>query len=316
MPDPVGIPVLGLDPAECAAYELLIDQLSATLADLGPQWTHGSPLETVLARLEDRGLVSFAGGRYRALAPAAAFSALLVRHEDALDQARRQIDALAAAYQSRPAVRETTSVIELVTGPRAVSQRLQQLASGARNRVSYLATPSSLFDGFDTALRQGLTCRAIYDRSAIDHPGALSTVERLIDAGQLARVLPGLPLSLYLIDDNLAALPARRHPVTVESIIVVHPSALLDSLAALFDTLWQRALPLHPPPTNRATPDRLITMLLSGLTDEAIARQLSLSHRTIQRRVATLMADLNAHTRFQAGVQAALRLRRSTTSVA
>ena len=49
---------------------------------------------------------------------------------------------------------------------------------------------------------------------------------------------------------------------------------------------------------------------LSGLTDEAIARQLGLSHRTVQRRVAAFMADLGAHTRFQAGVKAALQQRR------
>jgi DNA-binding NarL/FixJ family response regulator len=57
---------------------------------------------------------------------------------------------------------------------------------------------------------------------------------------------------------------------------------------------------------------RLITLLLSGLTDEAIARQLGTSHRTIQRRVAALMSELGAHTRFQVGVQAALNRRRAT----
>ena len=33
-------------------------------------------------------------------------------------------------------------------------------------------------------------------------------------------------------------------------------------------------------------------------------------HRTVQRRVATLMAELGAHTRFQAGVRAALLVTR------
>jgi DNA-binding NarL/FixJ family response regulator len=80
----------------------------------------------------------------------------------------------------------------------------------------------------------------------------------------------------------------------------------LDALTALFESLWHRALPLHSLPTGRTDPQRLITLLLSGLTDEAIAHQLNVSHRTIQRRVASLMSSLSAHTRFQAGIQAAL----------
>jgi DNA-binding NarL/FixJ family response regulator len=120
-------------------------------------------------------------------------------------------------------------------------------------------------------------------------------------------VLPGLPLRLYLADNNIAAIPLRSS--TVDSMLVVYPSALLGALVALFDGLWRRALPLHSTPAGRtaASSQRLITLLLSGLTDEAIARQLGLSHRTVQRHVANLMTELGAHTRFQAGVQAALR---------
>jgi DNA-binding NarL/FixJ family response regulator len=124
-------------------------------------------------------------------------------------------------------------------------------------------------------------------------------------------VLPDLPLSLYLSDDKLAVLPLRDHAETAA--VIVHPSALLDALVKLFEGLWRRALPLFSPvEEQRASADqqRLVTLLLSGLTDEAIARQLGLSHRTVQRRVAAFMADLGAHTRFQAGVKAALQQRR------
>jgi hypothetical protein len=309
-----GPSVLGLGADEQAAYELLIDHPSATLDELHATWTLPVPLSNLLPRLEERALAVTDPGppiRYRAVAPGVAFDALLLKHETELEHARRHMDVLDAAYQARTAVRDTATVIEVVTGTRAVSQRLLQLQSGARTQIAYLA---SFFDGLDP-LHRGLTCRAIYDRSAIEHPGALATVERLINAGQLARVLPGLPLSLLIADDKVAALPVLRPPAPLDAILIVHPSALLDALTALFDALWQRALPLHPPaPRTNPVSQRLITLLLSGLTDEAIAHQLNLSHRTIQRRVATLMSDLAAHTRFQAGVQAALlRLRRPPT---
>jgi DNA-binding CsgD family transcriptional regulator len=75
-------------------------------------------------------------------------------------------------------------------------------------------------------------------------------------------------------------------------------------------------------PHARATPhrnseideQRLLTLLLSGLTDTAIARQLGAAHRTVQRHVASLMRDLGAHSRFQIGIRAAIRDRSPNVS--
>jgi DNA-binding NarL/FixJ family response regulator len=46
-------------------------------------------------------------------------------------------------------------------------------------------------------------------------------------------------------------------------------------------------------------------LLAAGLKDEAIARQLGVSLRTIHRRTGDLLDRLGARTRFQAGMQAA-----------
>jgi DNA-binding CsgD family transcriptional regulator len=151
-------------------------------------------------------------------------------------------------------------------------------------------------------------------------------VEQLIAAGQQARVLPTtLPMSLYIVDGRHAFLPLQRESASVESAIVVHSSALLDALTKLFEGLWQRALPLELPATREAPAPqrrraqidehRLVALLLSGLTDDAIARQLGVGYRTVQRHIATLMTKLGAHTRFQAGLQAALEQRRGIEPV-
>ena len=309
MPADDPLAVLGLTGPQRRAYELLLDHPGAAADQLGPQWTEREPLAGVLAELEDHGLASSVPGppqRFRAVAPTVAFDARLAEVEDRLEHARRHVGTLDAAYRARSANRDASSVVEVVTGQRAVRQRLRQIHRAARQQLAILAKPPAFPDV--EANRAGLVCRTIYDRSAIEHPGALSTVEQLIHSGQLARVLPDLPVSLYLADEKVGVLPLRRAPAT-DAIIVVHPSALLDALVKLFDGLWARALPLHPPGDGQrsgALAQRLITLLLSGLTDEAIAHQLGLSHRTVQRRVAALMAELGAHTRFQAGVQAAL----------
>jgi DNA-binding NarL/FixJ family response regulator len=48
----------------------------------------------------------------------------------------------------------------------------------------------------------------------------------------------------------------------------------------------------------------ILRALGAGLTDEAAARRLGTSLRTYRRRVAELMAALEADSRFQAGVRA------------
>lgn len=47
--------------------------------------------------------------------------------------------------------------------------------------------------------------------------------------------------------------------------------------------------------------DDLVSMLAAGFKDEAIARKLRLSTRTLDRRISSLMKTLDATTRFQAG---------------
>jgi DNA-binding CsgD family transcriptional regulator len=197
-------------------------------------------------------------------------------------------------------------------------QRITQLQFGAREEICCLDKPPYL-DAPGTAatdlelLERGIACRTIYERASVEHPGGLHEVEQLLAGGQQARVLPSIPMKLYLVDRRHAVLPLQREPASVEAAVVVHAPALLAALSTLFEGLWERALPMHMPAApvqagRRASVDehRLITLLLSGLTDEAIARQLALGYRTVQRHIAGLMSKLGAHTRFQAGVQAAL----------
>ena len=85
---------------------------------------------------------------------------------------------------------------------------------------------------------------------------------------------------------------------------MVHASGLLDALAALFESVWQRAIPV-PELVSPADEHRHLLMLLaSGLKDEAIARQLGIGERTVRRRVAALADRLGARTRMQLGIQA------------
>jgi DNA-binding NarL/FixJ family response regulator len=81
---------------------------------------------------------------------------------------------------------------------------------------------------------------------------------------------------------------------------------LLDALVEMFWLLWDQAVPVVTAGMDPLEA-RLMTLLAAGLKDDAIARQLTLSSRTVGRRVAELMDTLGARTRFQAGVHAQRR---------
>jgi len=319
--EPGSLAAAGLDPNEVAAYELIITRPSSTMPQLATSWTRPVPLASIVAMLEARGFVTRDDGterRYAAVDPEIALDTPLADYEGRLRRAREHVADLAQRYRSRSNVDDGATLVEVVAGQRAVMQRITQLQFGAREEICCLDKPPYL-DAPGTAatdlelLERGIAGRTIYERASVEHPGGLHEVEQLLAAGQQARVLPSIPMKLYLVDRRHAVLPLQREPASVEAAVVVHAPALLAALSTLFEGLWDRALPMHMPAApvqagRRASVDehRLITLLLSGLTDEAIARQLALGYRTVQRHIAGLMSRLGAHTRFQAGVQAAL----------
>ena len=86
-------------------------------------------------------------------------------------------------------------------------------------------------------------------------------------------------------------------------------SALLWALVAHFELLWEISGTSGPQtaPAMRGRDARDSPAARVGLTDDAIAAHLGSSARTIRRRVAALMRETSARTRFQAGVEAVRR---------
>src|SRR6185503_11517539 len=101
----------------------------------------------------------------------------------------------------------------------------------------------------------------------------------------------------------------------VDSVLVVRAPTVVSSLARLFELLWAQAWPL-PVWDRSAEPDpadpvdhELLALLATGVKDEAIARDLGISVRTLGRRIGRLLESLGARTRFQAGLLASRQTR-------
>jgi DNA-binding NarL/FixJ family response regulator len=94
-------------------------------------------------------------------------------------------------------------------------------------------------------------------------------------------------------------------PGVEPSAAVVH-APLTSSLTALFEELWARAVPM----TRRddlgaaaglpsAEDRRLLFLLVGGLSDDVVGRQLGMSRRTVHRRLQRLMAAAGVESRLQ-----------------
>jgi DNA-binding CsgD family transcriptional regulator len=159
----------------------------------------------------------------------------------------------------------------------------------------------------EDALRQGgRTSRAIYPMHALREAPAV--IAGRVAVGEQVRVLPEVPTRLLVIGDTHAVLPDRLGFADFP-LVMVRETAIVEAAAQWFELLWERAaVPAeHGPETRRDLRRFLLQQLAQGADDEQIARNLGISLRTVRRRVADLMAELGADSRFQAGVEAARR---------
>jgi DNA-binding CsgD family transcriptional regulator len=268
-----------------------------------------------LSQLHRQGLATRLPGRlarYRAITPALALDVLVRQRAEQLDEVRRRIAQLTERFQTASRFDGGQEVVEIVHGDDAVHQRWLQLQRSARSVIRVFDKPPYIDPGNPAEpgmLNQGIAYRTVYDRAALDVPGKLAGIWEAYAAGEECRIAAEVPVKLFIADEQMALAPLRDS-ADVDSAIVVHASALLSALVALFESVWARAIPLQDralgPAESRSLPEtqlRLLDLLDAGLTDEAIARHLGIGYRTVQRRIRELMDVYGAQTRFQLGVQ-------------
>ena len=336
--------VIGIDPDAESVFQVLLSGRPATVSELAD--ATGMPPPRVRAAVEVLAACRLAdvrpgavsgdqpgdqssdqsGGRpgsqpaYQAADPAIALDVLLLAREQEIKNARRRAQELAERYRLAAGKRDPAELVEIVSGSRAAQERVQQAQRTARQQLRgfdkppYGANPTAFNLVEGDLLRRGGVVRNIYERAAVEVPGRLADLEAGISLGEQARVLPSLPTKLILVDDTLAILPLQAAPEAIESIVVVHKSGPLEAVIALFETLWDRSIPLRLPTADWAAQDqpsaeerRILALLTAGTPADVIARELRLSERTYQRRVRGLMERVNAQTRFQLARQAARR---------
>jgi sugar-specific transcriptional regulator TrmB/DNA-binding CsgD family transcriptional regulator len=309
-----------------ALYLALVDNPALTvneLAELGV--VAEDDLPTALETLESAGLIhqlASSPRRYAAVDPELGLVGVVVAQEQALNHARATARRLTERFRAARRGRDPLDVIDVVVGHDAQGRRFDQLQRLVEaelrgfDKPPYITGALAVNDLLLERLGEGIRVRALYDSSSLQVPGAAAGIRRFRDAGEQQRVMDGVPLKMIIADEKLALIRLTSDSTTASSSLYVHPSALLDGLCQLFETLWRFATPLQAGEADaeifaedQPSPEesRFLGLLAAGMTDEGIGRYLNVSPRTVQRNLRAIMDRLGAHTRFQAGLQAKRR---------
>lgn len=322
---------LGLTQLEIRVYRTLVALRESTRDDLLVRLgLTAEETDRTATALTARGLVTTTDDeppRLIAAPPEVAGEVLLLRRMEELQTARLAFAQLAEEYRAGLNKGTVDELIEVVP-VEAVPKLNDQLNSRAEREVlwvnapPYLAPIATYVTELDR-LAAGVRYRCIYARSLLDEPGSLDMIRRDVEAGEQARVIDTVPLKMGIVDRQVALLPLLTGmSSSAAGWLLVHPCSLLDALVALFETMWLTALPLDRLVASNGVPvsangsgqhgagasgdlaseeARLLTLLLAGMTDEAIARQLGIGKRTVLRRVRQLMDRGGVSTRIQLG---------------
>lgn len=305
---------IGLGGDEERVYLALLRQPARTTEELAARL--GLSAEAVagpVERLAGRGLLTVDSGghdRLRVVPPDLALSPLLLRRQVRLQRARDVVARLAGDYQARAALHAPETVAETVVGQAAVADSYTEIQRAARAEVRVLVGGPAITPGAGPA---GVRRRVVYERALLAEPGGPLRLPDSPARGEEPRVTERVPLWLAIADDRAAFLPAVGAHLEEPAAVIVRSGPLLAALDWIFETVWQGAVPFPqreevPPGSAPAAADRqLLSLLLSGCTDRAIAGQLGVSVRTVQRRVSRLCAEVGAGTRLQLVWQATRR---------
>ncbi|EWM18430.1 LuxR family transcriptional regulator [Kutzneria sp. 744] len=300
---------LGLTTAEERVYRAVVlghrarPSEIATQLDITP-----SALSPLLDDLLDKGLISRVGGHYVPAPPDVALGPLLVHGQAELERARAAVGQLAEQYRKDVRRRDSTQLVEVLTGAEAIRQQAMQLQREARTemlwfcRTNPIAMTSAENEEEFRALARGVRYQVVYESALLGEPGALKGLADGIRAGEQARTVDTVPVRLAIADRKVALCPLGDEADGEPTAALVEGTSLLTALIALFENYWNRAAPVHIDGNGgplTADEARLLSLLIGGVSDKSIATQLQVSQRTVQRRVQDLMRRVDVRNRMQ-----------------
>jgi DNA-binding CsgD family transcriptional regulator len=286
----------------------LADSLALEEAELRP----------MIRQLHAEGLVvgsADEAGAVRAVEPALALASLASRRVD-----RRTGNRAAAAPSPDPVTErfapldqwfaERSGEWTCLDGMDEVTTLVERLIMRARHET-ILLTPRYLPGSFEfrsqigeTVLRRGAELKTVWGSAVLDSPEAVRYARSRDSRWPAPRAASGVDVRAVIIDRSLAVVLGKPG---YAQILCGGPA--FEALLASADYLWEHSIALRSVAEIRTSTPRprhelVLELLAEGLTDQAIARRIGVSIRTVRNDVALVMGSLGARSRFQAGVRA------------
>lgn len=287
-------------------------ELAEHAANLG--WS-SAEADEALSNLLDRGLVREApSGFIEADDPRLVIGRLVDRARDDLDEATRSLEVARSGIvefvvdhqHGQGATRRP--IWEVVPADLGAGLVAQALASSTGIVRSSVASMDYSPDGLEQVLelqgqqiRSGRANKVLYPLSIIEDPEQREWMRRFADNGEQQR-LSARPLSEFVVFGNDIVIAVADWGDAHADYVQIRDTMLVTAFRQLFDITWDNALPVPDRGPDIDDDVQVLRLLAAGQKDEAIARHLGVSLRTVRRRIAYLMDDLGASTRFQLGV--------------
>ncbi|GAA1433018.1 LuxR family transcriptional regulator [Microlunatus lacustris] len=301
--------------AEAEAIYLVLAPIgnasSAQLAELSA--VPPDELERRLDELRKLGLATeLSRGSWRALPLPDVANALKAQRLSELEMASLAAESLHSHLLA--ATQNQSDDIRIVVGREAISASNSDLCAKAQKEICMFDKPPYadereaderiLEEGAEEwkALDRGTGLRCVY------HPGfdadRLKELSLFAAKGEESRTAP-VPMKLVIVDASVALIPSMRSYLPGHELrmsIVRHP-LLVEALQWLFEAVWDTAVPIVASTYTENDPRRqmLMSLLMTGSTDQAIASNLGINVRSVRRWISELMDELGVTTRLQLG---------------
>ncbi|WP_051451342.1 LuxR C-terminal-related transcriptional regulator [Actinospica robiniae] len=244
----------------------------------------------------------------------------LTAQADALRSLQSAMDEMVTQSVGSNVLREVD--VEAVSGAEMIQTRIEATFVHAQESVYSMLDGGPLRkETLDAArqvdqetLERGLRVRALYQSSIRGDRRTMDYIHWLTELGAEVRVAPVIPMRIILIDRTAAVVGHVQKSLPYEMFVIREPG-ILSPLHEYFKLSWAAAEPLMQPDVKEASPEApptsqelaLLQLLASGSIDEAAAKKLGMSVRSVRRIMADLMERLGATSRFEAGHKATKR---------
>ncbi|MFG2134827.1 LuxR C-terminal-related transcriptional regulator [Streptomyces sp. NPDC048751] len=225
-------------------------------------------------------------------------------------------DALLAIDGIRPiydkANRQRLAPVETLNDPAVIASMLEQEVQSCQVELLTAQpgggrSPQLLEQALqrDRELNErGVTQRTLYGHTVRDHGPTMAYIERVAEAGAQVRTLDEVFDRVIICDRRIAFVPGEGDRST-SALTVRHPG-LVNYLANMFEYMWARARPVDPKAVSQRSPRisnetrrAVLRLMVDGCTDEAIAKRLGMSVRTVATHIKKTSDELGSRSRPQ-----------------